>query len=329
MGFMSYSLHYYEKALQALEGNPPDAQSVYRAKQLLKMLDDLVDEGYTALAEEVEQAYRGVSRLRAYLAENHAEPFAMPARLQGTAAYQAGEQELVHAIRQLTEKARCSGKLSGNPFLQELNRFCEWIGNESDTAYIFLLRDTMLPYIRFLSEQRDNLYPWLLGRSALQMLTGQNDTDDVLRASVMDALEFGKRRNFEEFCNYVLPDIRRKLSCYPETEAFLTGLLRTITQKKIIIVESGCYGTFPMLLMSLDSRADMRMYTTVPYLAEVYADRIFTRAYENNRLFETLYSQDQYFRLSGIRDGRFYVKAGTDSMVEEKTLAEIRTMLKS
>lgn len=328
MGFMSYSLRFYEDALLELENNSPDAQAVYRAKQLLKMLDDLVDEGYTALAESVEQEYYGVSRLRTFLRENHAEPFSVSVReaLQDKAAYYADEQELVEAISLLTEKARSTEQTSDNPFLKELLDFCNWIGYENDTAYIFLLRDTMLPYIRFLSEHRENCHPWLLGRKTLQLLTGLDNTDDDFRLSIMEALESGACRSYDEFCSFVLPDIRNKLRRYPETESFLTGLLREIKQKKLLIVESGCYGTFPMLLMSLDSRADMRMYTAVPYLADVYADRIYTRAYENNRLFETLYSQDLYFRLSGLHSGRFYVHTCRNAEIEKLALAEINSL---
>ena len=53
-------------------------------------------------------------------------------------------------------------------------------------------------------------------------------------------------------------------------------MLHTIRQKHILIVESGCTGTFPMLLMALDAWADMRMYTTYPYLVHIYACLLYT-----------------------------------------------------
>ena len=53
MGFLSYSLGYYRRELQALAGARPSGESVYRARQLLKMLDDLADEGYTELGERL------------------------------------------------------------------------------------------------------------------------------------------------------------------------------------------------------------------------------------------------------------------------------------
>ena len=38
------------------------------------MLDDLTSEGYTALNEQLEAAFRGVSRLRDYLRKHQTEP---------------------------------------------------------------------------------------------------------------------------------------------------------------------------------------------------------------------------------------------------------------
>ena len=65
-------------------------------------------------------------------------------------------------------------------------------------------------------------------------------------------------------------------------------MLHTIRQKHILIVESGCTGTFPMLLMALDAWADMRMYTP---------------RYEENRAFETLAAQEAYLRFDCWQDG--------------------------
>ncbi len=95
-----------------------------------------------------------------------------------------------------------------------------------------------------------------------------------------------------------------------------------------MVIESGCAGTFPLLLMSLDGRVDMRMYTTYPYLAGIFGARIFTSQYEENRMFETMASQELYFRFSGIRDGCFYVRKCTEAKIEWQSLQEIKMMQK-
>lgn len=329
MSFISFSLDYYRKELQKLETAVISDETVYRAKQLLKMLDDLIDEGYTELNEKLEEVYQGVSRLRRYLQDNHATPFPIYHKplAETDVAYEQESFELVEAIRELTENAEKSKDVSDDLFLTELKRFCKWVGYEDNTAYIFLLRDTLLPYIYYQSKNRKNIYPWLLGRKTLTKLTGMENVDDEIRASIIKALEIGKCHNYEDFCGAVLPDIRATLKQYPEIGDCLTALLGEIKEKRIIVVESGCSGTFPMLLMSLDDRVDVCMYTTYPYLLEIYGDKIYSPKYEENRLFETLYSQDLYFQFSDLKDGHFFIRKCTDKEVEKNALKEIKTIL--
>lgn len=329
MSFISFNLDFYKKELQKLETVAPSGETVYRAKQLLKMLDDLLDEGYTELNEKLEQACQGVSRLRKYLKDNHDEPFPIYHKLlvETDVAYGQKSFELAEAIKELTERAKEHTDISDDAFLTELTRFCEWVGYEENTAYIFLLRDTLLPYIYYQSKNRKGIYPWLLGRKTLTRLTGKENVDDEIRAFVIKALELWNCHNFKEFCGVVLPDIRTVLKKYPEIEKCLTALLEKINEKRIIVVESGCLGTFPMLLMSLDDRIDVRMYTTYPYLLEIYGDKIYLPKYEENRLFETLYSQDLYFRFSDFKDGHFFVRKCENKEVEKNAFAEVKTIL--
>ncbi len=146
MGVLSFSLNYYKDQLQKLESDIVSEETIYHAKQLLKMLDDLIDEGYKELNEKLEE----------------------------------------------------------------------------DTAYIFLLRDTLLPYIYYESNSRKNIYPYLL---------------------------------------------------------------------------------------------------------EAYGDKIYSTKYEENRLFETMYSQDVYYRFSDIKSGEFFVKKCENEGVEKLSLAEVKAVL--
>lgn len=305
-------------------------------KQLLKMLDDLVDEGYTELNERLEETVQGVSRLRKFLKENGAEPFLMHRKEVSELQifYGEPELELAAAIDELMERAggymgttyaKDSEKKS---FLQNLRRFCEWIGYEDNTAYIFLLRDTLLPYVYYRGKKRTAIYPWLLGRKTLEQLTGKSGVDDEIRGAIIGALEDEKCSNFNEFCEAVLPEIRGTTHRYQELENCLKKMLEEIKEQRIVVVESGCSGTFPMLLKSLDERVDVRMYTTYPYLLEAYGGRIFTPKYEENRLFETMVSQDLYVQFSNLQDGQFYVKKCANADIEKRALEEIKVMFK-
>lgn len=329
MGFISFNLDFYEKELEKIENATANEETIYLAKQLMKIPDDLIDEGYTELNEKLEEAFCGVSRLRAYLKDNNATPFPICRKpiSESDVTYELQSNELSKAIEKLTENAEASIEASDNAFLSKLIGFCEWIGYEEDTAYIFLLRDTLVPYIYYQSKNRKRIYPWLLSRKTLTALTGINNIDDEIRCSVIKSLEFGKCRTYKDFCAAVLPDVRYTLKKYPEIEGCLVELLTEIKEKRIIVVESGCSGTFPMLLMSLDDRIDLRMYTTYPYLTEIYGDRIYTQKYEELRLFETLYSQDLYFRFSDFKNGRFFVSKCKNKEIEKRAIAEIKTIL--
>lgn len=329
MGFISFGLVYYINELQELESSAANPETIYRAQQLLKILDDLLDEGYTELNETLEKSCQGVSRLRKYLKDNHTEPFSIcpKATTEADLIYETDEIELSRAIDELVICSTESDVIKNDAFLAELIRFCEWVGYEEDTAYIFLLRDTLLPYIYYQNKNRTNIHPWLLSRKTLTLLTGKEFVDDVIRASIIKALEFGKYNNYEDFCKIVLPDIRSALKQYPEIENCFTDLLNTIEEKHIIVIESGCSGTFPMLLKSLDDRVDVRMYTTYPYLLKVYGDRIFSPKYEEIRLFETLCSQDLYFQFSALKDSHFYVRKCRNEEVIVNSFAEVKTIM--
>ena len=327
MGFISFSMDFYSREIARLGAHPPSDAAVYCARTLLKMLDDLADDGYTALNDQLEAAGCGAAWLRGYLQLKHAEPFPrVPPLAEGDVAYAPQEIPLEDAIRQAVAEARMLPEPQGIPGLEALRRFCRWIGYEPDTAYIFLLRDTLLPFVYYQSRGCENIHPWLLSRQSLARLTGSANADDEIRAVIFQALEQGCGKDFQAFCAAVLPGIRLVMQKYSRAGRCLRDMLGSIRQKRILIIESGCTGTFPMLLMALDARADMRMYTTYPYLVHVYAGRIYTPRYEENRLLETLAAQEAYFRFARWRDGKCDVRVCADEGIKARALAELRAM---
>ncbi len=331
MGFISFNLGYYKDELKKLESSAASQETIYHAKQLLKMLDDLLDEGYEELNETLEKSFQCVSRLRKYLRNNGADPFPIYHKTitETDAMYEQEEIDLSEAINELVMCAKESDVESDNAFLAELVHFCKWIGYKEDTAYIFLLRDTLLPYIYYQQNNKLRTYPWLLSRKSLTTLTGKKFVDDEVRTSIIRALEIGRCDNYDDFCEMVLPDMRTTIMQYPEIEHYLTELLNTIKEKNIVVIESGCSGTFPMLLKCLDERVDMRMFTTYPYLLKVYGNRIYSPKYEENRLFETFYSQELLFQFSTLRNDHFYVRKCQNDEVRVKSYAEVKTILRS
>lgn len=326
MGFMSYSLKYYKEKIEYYEQGGLTTAELYKAKQHLKMLDDLMDEGYTSLCDALEAQQNGVSRLRAVIRENQEEPFEMPNIPKMTVDYSAEKYELSTFIESMILKAKKQSTGSENPFLNEMKDFIRWIEYEENTAYIFLLRDTLLPYIYFADQNHEHIYPWLLSRKALESITGKEYVDDDLREAFFDALDSGIKE-FDEFKTFVKPKMLSVMAAYPKALEEIQGLLSQIKEERILVIESGCYGTFPMLLAALDERVDIRMFTAVPYMYEIYQNRIFSPAYEKNRYFETLYSQDILMRFAGCVDKKFYVQQAENESAIEDSLAEIKTIL--
>jgi len=329
MGFISFSMTYYQNNINDLESSPVSDERIYKAKQLLKMLDDLKDEGYFYLCDQLEEKHSGITRLRRYLADNQAVPFEIIPRIvdANQLTYSGDKLDLETALKNIVRDIQNQPVKDPHPFIEELINFCEWVGYEENTAYVFLLRDTLLPYLYFSARGRNNLYPWLMGRKMLEKLTGEEDVDELIRDPLLEALEEGNVKTFDGLCDFSFPRIKKNLEKYPVITSAVKNLLSKIPEKRIVVVESGCYGTFPMLLACFDPRVEIKMYTAVPYLAEIYADRLFTRAYEKVRLFETLYSQDLYFQYADFADNRFLVEKCNDKVVEEKAMAEIRQML--
>lgn len=268
-----------------------------------------------------------LQRLREYLRRNHVEPFLFPENRPGAndLSYSAQDMELCGAIVQAMQAATAMPEAFPSPFANKRHQFCRWVGYDNKTAYIFLLRDTLLPFVYYSAQGRERIYPWLLSRKSFAALTGQQNADDEVRASIYRALEAGCT-DFQSFIRFILPDIRQTIIRYPQAKNVICSMLTDIDADKILVVESGCAGTFPLLLMSLDDRVDMRMYTAYPYLTGIFGVRIFTSRYEENRMFETMASQELYFRFSGIRNGMFYVQKCTDMSIENQALAEIKMM---
>ena len=180
-GIFILNMEYFRRELDALEIGFPTTEKVYHAQQLYRILEDLAAEGYHQLNELLETEKCGSSRLQAYLNRNNAVPFPMPhpGPDEKELSYAEREVELAAAIRDAIKSAFDQEPGERTPFLRELKDFCRWIGYEPDTAYIFLLRHTLLPFAYYQARERRRIYPWLLSRKAFAKLAGREAGDDI------------------------------------------------------------------------------------------------------------------------------------------------------
>lgn len=327
MGFLSFHQRYYAAALDRLESGPPGPAELYEAGQLLKLLDDLVDEGYPLLSRTLEETCGAVSRLHALLEAHHGTVFPIQKKLLTATAYGEDEVEPQAVCDRLRARVQAGVPASADPFLSDLRAYCRWLPHQSDTATVFLLRDAFLPYLYCVDMGWDDLYPWVINRDFLTQAAGDG-ADDLLRMPIYEALESGAR-DYAAFADFCLPRIRQALGRYPALERTLRELLEAIPAKKLLVVESGYCGTIPLTLAALDDRVDFRLYTTAPFLYSIYRDKIFCRRYEQIRSFETLYAQDALMRFSALYGGRFYVRTAADETVWARAAGEAAALLAS
>ena len=326
MGFLSFNEQFYQRKLARYENRSLSKAEIYDVKQILKVLDDLADEGYTFLNERMEADFACLTRLRAILQRSGASPFPLDHERLSDTIYGNEEYELNELLTSLIKEAGEHRNTSVNPFLTDIVQYCDWIGYEEDTAYIFLMRDAFLPYVYYSSRNRRHIHPWLISRRFLEDITMTENADDDIRLPLYEALEIG-HTEFADYCGYCRERILPVLDGHVRLKSVLLELLRSIPQKKIIAVESGYMGTIPMMLKALDDRVDFRLFTTAPFLYETYRERIFCDRYEDIRRFETVYAQDLLLKYSSFHSGKFYVHMSADRPVRNTAFSEIRRFL--
>ena len=326
MGFLSFNEQFYQRKLDQYENRSLSETEIYDVKQILKVLDDLADEGYTFLNERMEADFACLTRLRAILQKSGSAPFPLDHERLSDTIYGKEEYELQGLLTSLIKEAGEHRNTSVNPFLTDIAQYCDWIGYEEDTAYIFLMRDAFLPYVYYFSRNRRHIHPWLISRRFLEDITMTENADDDIRLPLYEALETG-HTEFADYCGYCRERILPVLDGHLQLKSVLLDLLRSIPQKKIIAVESGYMGTIPMMLRALDDRVDFRLFTTAPFLYETYRERIFCDRYEDIRRFETGYAQDLLLKYSSFHSGKFCVHMSAERQVRNTAFSEIRRFL--
>ncbi len=319
MGFIDYFNFYLGKFLNENETNIPSADILKQAKILLKMMDDIADEGYTETAKYIEGEEHKLSRLRKLISDNGETAFPL---VHFTVAenpeYEEKEQLLNEYVRNLyTLLGKESDSHKTHPFYKELHEYTQYLKKQigDDTAYVFLLRDTLLPYLDFMRDGYENIYAYPIGRKFLDFYPNHKEPDRNYEGSTYDHIHealFGAMYNEPQTFAEYRTELRKKLE--PVFEAHdglyeeLKSLLMKIPNGKIMVAESGYIGTIPSLLAAVDERVDFRMYASVPFMYKVYNGRLFSDHFEQIRMFETIQCQDALFRISSYKNGEFYVQ---------------------
>lgn len=341
--FLKEKLDVYEKS------SKPSNDMVHEAQMLLKEIFDLEDQGYLHSYNTLNNSVDAVKRLSNFIINNNGK-IIKPLKKSNKekVLYNDEMVELNDYIANLESSiAENSLGQSGNKLIKDVFEYSKWLYKSLDknVAYIFLLRDTFLPYLAFKWWCKDKniiVEPWLIGRKWLALFPSKKSLDNNEINNCAQNFNFGdndevydmiyeglftsldkENDDFEKFSALFSDFIAKRLSDFPKIEQELKLLLNKIKQPKIMVVESGRFASIPMLMHALDKRVDFRLFTTTPQFYGVYKGKFFSNEYDKNRLFETLQCQDVLFQFAGFQNEKFYVKETKNKSVKENALMEL------
>ena len=350
MHFIDFELNFFKNKLEEYEkiSSTPSNEALHEAQVLHKVLHDMLDQGYVYTFNKFVNELDANNRLEQFILKNGAKPFLLEAPAKyDKLVYSDKLVELDDYLASLLKE--CEGEASKPnetemDIYQNILDYSKWIFDDisDDTACIFLLRDTLLPYLAFKKWNKNpsvKLYPLIIGRRYLATFpkdSGNNtnlannylygDNDEAYEM-LYDALYTGlseQPKTFNEFAKTTSDYIQNELNEFTQLKNMTEALLGEIKQKKIVVIESGMRGSMPMFLKSIDNRVDIRMFTTLPQFYSAYADKYYTKRYEKNRIFETLACQDLLFKFDSVKEGKFFVKEITDPKIKEKAIKELK-----
>ncbi len=351
MHYIPYNLKFFKVKLEeyeSYEGFAPE-EIVHEAQMLLKEILDLKDQGYMYSYNKMNDELDSENRLTNFILKNNAKiikPLELSKKKVKYATQQIFLSNYLVELQALADKKVSLEDV--NPLMYDIYNYIKRLFSSAteDTAYIFLLRDTLLPYFAFskwAKQKNIKTYAWLIGRKWLGMFPSLKSIESGNLENDVQSVNFGtndevyemiyqclftaldeENNNFEVFASKVSKYINKELVQFPTMKNELQKLLSTIKEKKIIIVESGRFASIPMLLRAIDKRVDFRLFTTTPQFYGVYKEKYFSKEYDKNRLFETLYCQDRLFQFAGFKDGEFMIKKTTDKDVEAQSLKELK-----
>lgn len=330
MGFISYSIKFFNSRLNFYETNYPlnaSQKIIHEAKILLKFLEDIKDEGYLNSYDFINQKTNEIKRLNSFILKNNEIPFAMKKfTIKSDLKYKNEQDDLNKYLTYLKNQMDLYTATSPPEIFYDILNYSRNIFEPADlnTAYCFLLRDSLLPYLAFdkwNSNCKFKISPLFISRKYLSFL--DDDIYIEIQNIIFAALDSGIK-NFYELKTYVKNEIKSKRN-FDKLIQSLKNLLSDIKQGKIMIIESGYIGTIPMLLSSIDNRIDFKLFSTIPYFYDVYKGKFFTDEFQKMRLFETIQCQDALFKLSSIDGKNINICETENDSVKKIAFSELAT----
>lgn len=346
MHYMPYMLKYLPKKIEEYnQSSNVSEEQIHEAQMLLKEVLDLEDQGYIKSFNKLVKNLDVVNVLSEFLRKHNAK-IIRPVKKIGKVKpdYHTNKYELTRYIDKMKGYVNHITKQeSSDPLLLDIMAYSKWLYQnfDSDTTYIFLFRDTLLPYLAFERWEHgaNNIKPWLIGRKWLSLFrnekekklsiesTNFGDNDDLYETiyeCLFTALD-QENEDFNRFAAIMKDEFLKRKDNFSKVFESLSDLLKTIKTEKIMVIESGRFASIPMLLKCMDDRVDFRLFTTTPQFYGVYKNKFFSNEYDKNRLFENLSCQDDLMKFVEYNNNQFYIQECSNDDLIYKAVSELNT----
>lgn len=349
MHYMPYMLKYLPKKIDEYnKSSVVSKEQIHEAQMLLKEVLDLEDQGYINSFNTLVENLDIVNVLSDFLRKHNAE-IIRPIKKIGKVNpnYNPNKYELEEYIDKMKGYVnKVTKQESSDPLLLDIMAYSKWLyqNYDSSTTYIFLLRDTLLPYLAFAkwNPSANNIKPWLIGRKWLALFRDEKEIkssiesknfgdNDELYETIYECLFTAldqENEDFNTFAAIMKDEFWQKKANFSKVISSLTNLLKTIKTEKIMVIESGRFASIPMLLKCIDDRVDFRLFTTTPQFYGVYKNKFFSYEYDKNRLFENLSCQDDLIRFAGFNNNHFFVQECCNDDLIYKAVGELNIWYK-
>ncbi|GEM_PF-1784026 len=337
------------------------------ASSLNKLLIDLEDENYHDLIQQVavpiharERLQQFLRRLMQYLGETSEQalfylyPETIELPLLQTAQFDGETFELRALLEWLDAQAEFPVDVNDcfetslqmqqwqaktTCIMREMLAYMAWTLQKyrlrpSGWAPVFMLRDTLFLYLGYVWLYRKGLLPetpqpLLLSRNFLRIAEGNEDCYESLLIDTIYHVLNEQPRNADIFFTkyaHALKNNRLPTTFQEKTRTYLHSLVGT---RPVFIVESGMFGTMPLwVLTQCDNPGTFLLYNTVPWLFDIYSERVFHRNYNYLRDLETTVAQNYLFQLDTICNNKISVKKTGQPRIEKLALYELHVFRK-
>lgn len=317
-------------------------------------IEDLADEGFTALSAEFDKHYGAGERLDRLYNNLHRDgdeallhplPRADRLVLRGVSAVDSygPTQPLATYLEHLETityaqvredvckapefKAWRDGVML---ILYKQAVFAESVFTRNFDVLVALLRD-MLPQYLIARWKNIPACALPLGRAYLDRFGPEYEAYDHITGALYGALEI-EPLDFKPMWKLAREELRHRLAYEPCMQTLATALREEATphlpKGHLLVLETGLQATMPLLFEGVFRKAiQWYMFTAAPWLLDIYRERLFFHQYAMLRPCETLTCTESLFKPI-FENGAWLVQESKDALTQSLAYWEIVTLKK-